>query len=185
MFHPSRPNRVQTATRKGDNYATIFTGKTIQDKGRLSGITDIKAFEALWKGAIGTPSTKIAGLPFIWEESGVVYRSSSLAFDKNMWIATSAHNHWNAAIGEGVDRSTATVRHIRPALMGLNHLLDNNGLNEDLSRPADESLLPPSAQRARLSVLRQALKALAWSYSADTAYSGKEDDVGAKSIYFR
>jgi len=123
MFHPARPVRGPTAQRRGPNYATVFNGKNISDKGRLSGVNSLKSFEGLWKGAVSKPSTKIVGLPFIWEESGVVYRSSSLAFDKNMWISSTAHNHWNAAIGDGVDKKTAIIRHIRPALSGLNHLL--------------------------------------------------------------
>ena len=143
-------------------------------------------FEPLWKGALKKPSIKIDGLPFIWEDNGIIYRSSSLAFEKNMWIASSAHNHWNAAIGNNIDKSTALIRHIRPALEGLNHLIDDNGLTQDLSRPADEDLLPVTIRKKRLEILQNGFRALAYSYSADTSSTVlDENDVGGMSIYFR
>ena len=150
MFGSSRATRVRTAEWKSQNYATVFIGKNIKDKGRLSAIDSVSLFEPLWKGALKKPSIKIDGLPFIWEDNGIIYRSSSLAFEKNMWIASSAHNHWNAAIGNNIDKSTALIRHIRPALEGLNHLIDDNGLTQDLSRPADEDLLPLTIQKKGL-----------------------------------
>lgn len=42
------------------------------------------------------------------------------------------------------------------------------GLSEDLSRPQEDELLPPSVRKSHLQGLDKALKALYWSYRADT-----------------
>ena len=123
MFRGSQPIKAPLPTRKGAKYSTLFNGKNISDKGKLGNINTLNEYLSLWKGACTKPSMTIPGLPFIWEENGVQYSSNSLAFDKNMWVASSAASHWNALVGMSVQNKSIVTKHVKPALLALNYLL--------------------------------------------------------------
>lgn len=142
-------------------YEQVFAGKTIQDRARLNEVRDWDTFLPLWIGVVvdnkgNPPFNETDTLPFIWNEGGVQYSSDCLAFDKNMWASQQIGKHWNHAIQMEMSPETAITTHLKPALVLVGHLTDGSGLSEDMSRPKEEDLVPPSIRTSTLYPLKNA-----------------------------
>ena len=95
--------------------------------------------------------------PFVWEDNGVTYSSDCLAFEKNMvclrvlctaifmhwffldkkWIISDAVDKWNEAVPsyDMIDGKGFIRNYAKPAVAGLNHLIDGGGLGDFQTAP--------------------------------------------------
>lgn len=119
--------------------------------------------------------------PFVWEDSGVTYSSDCLAFEKNMWIISDAVDKWNEAVPsyDMIDGKAFIRDYAKPAVAGLNHLIDGGGIGDFQTAPTDPRLMPRTHDIAFLKSLRSAFKALAWNKAAD-AFQGKTPSTAAR-----
>lgn len=90
------------------------------------------------------------------------------------WIISDAINKWNtlAAEYDHLNPKTLSQEIIKPAVLGLNHLIDGGGLGDFQSAPDDARILPKSHNRAFLEDIRQGFKAVFWDKAADSFGEG-------------
>ncbi len=60
MLKSTAPRKVSVPERLSDNYANVFVGSTVQDKGKLSQIRNADEFRSLWNALEKKPNTEVS-----------------------------------------------------------------------------------------------------------------------------
>ena len=86
------------------------------------------------------------------------------------WIISDTLDKWNTVVPiyDSLDARTFVKDYAEPAIKSINHLVDDGGLGEYQSAPADPALLPRSHNIDFLKNIRNGFKALAWDKAADS-----------------
>lgn len=159
--------------RAGLRYGSVFRGQSSEAEARIQKCTPTPAgFLPLWKGVIRVPDIEIEDTPFVWKCGGVEYRSSCVAFEKNMVMAETAARLWNTAHSPNRDQNLDRLREARAIL---HHLLAG-GLEDDRSLPADPRYQPRCLRRGVLEDLNNAVFSVILQHLADGVQVMKYSD---------